>query len=147
MKKAWMAAVAMALPLTGCVATYGQFNEGLDSLVGQPLTVAIDAFGMPKGEKKIAGKRYVQWGRTEAGTIALENETKTYATYHSPMGGGHVVQKDKTTTVAPVTYTCSLILRVSSTSVIENYEYDGDYRGCDDYIYRLNRYREVHAGK
>ena len=50
----------LILSLAGCV-TFGQMNDGLAALKGQPLSAAITKIGLPSSESTVAGMRLVKW--------------------------------------------------------------------------------------
>ncbi len=49
-----------ALTLSAC-ATPGQMQRGLDGMIGQPLSTAVDKLGLPTSENTIAGMHLVTW--------------------------------------------------------------------------------------
>lgn len=67
------------LILAGCV-TPGQFREGIDSLYGKPMSVAVDKLGLPTSEQTVAGMRLVKWsvvsGNEYQCTLTLQIDNK-----------------------------------------------------------------------
>lgn len=53
-------AITILLGLSGCV-TFGQMNDGLAALKGQPLSAAIAKIGLPSSEASVAGMKLVKW--------------------------------------------------------------------------------------
>jgi hypothetical protein len=137
--------IALAVALTGC-ATWGQFDAGLHTLVGQPLSTATDVLGYPTGEREIAGLHLVQWGRSSQGFVPITMPVHSYGTVSGPGGFGSFSSTSSQTSFVPVHYNCSITLRVDSTNVVTGYNYEGNLGGCGSYIKRLNQYRKLNGG-
>jgi hypothetical protein len=54
-------AIALSPLLLAACVTPGQFREGIDSLNGKPVSVAVDKLGLPTSEQTVAGMRLVKW--------------------------------------------------------------------------------------
>lgn len=131
-----VAGLAWAAALSGC-ATFGQLEEGLKNLQGQPLSVAVAKIGYPSSERQVAGMRLVEWGRsnTAVGTMPVTSTTNGYA-----QAGSHVASFGATTTAnAPVllNFQCHITLEVDAKNIIQGAQYDGNLGGCEPYILAL----------
>lgn len=143
--RGYIGAAAVAATLTGCV-TFGQMNQGLDALVGQPLDTAVNVLGYPSGERTIAGRHLVQWGRSAQGFMPVVNTAQTFGTVAANRGWGSYSGTTTSTSYVPVSYNCSITLQVDMTDRVSGYQYNGNIGGCGAYIKRLNRYRKGHRG-
>lgn len=131
---------ASALLLTGCV-TWGQFDQGLDSLVGRPLDDAINVLGMPTEERTVAGRRYIQWGSSSSGFIPVTSPSTTYGTVNTGRTFGTYSATTYSAAYVPVEYSCSITLQIGADERIQKTQYEGNLGGCESYIQALNRFR------
>lgn len=134
MKKT-ISVIAM-LGLTGC-ATWGQLDEGLDSLVGRPLDVAITKLGYPATEQTIAGRKLYRWGNSTQGMAYMPSTTTTSGILGV---GARAVPYTATTdggSYVPVSYACNLTLATNSAGIVISYQYEGNLGGCERYINAL----------
>lgn len=143
--RGYVAAVVAAATLTGCV-TFGQMNQGLSLLVGQPLDTAVDVLGYPSGERTIAGRHLVQWGRSSQGFMPVTNTAQSFGTVAANGRWGTYSGTTTSTSYVPISYNCSITVQVDMTDRISGYQYNGNLGGCEPYIKRLNRYRKTHRG-
>ncbi|WP_342052012.1 MULTISPECIES: hypothetical protein [unclassified Cupriavidus] len=132
------------LVLGGCV-TWGQFDDGLNSLVGRPLDDAINVLGMPAGERTVAGRRYIEWGSTTAGFIAVTSPSTTYGTMNTAGSHGNYSASTISTSYVPVDYNCKVTLQIDAAERIRDGQYEGNLGGCESYIQALNRFRKTLA--
>ncbi|WP_186426354.1 hypothetical protein [Cupriavidus metallidurans] len=137
--------ILAALPLGGC-ATWGQMDQGLNALSGRTLDDAINVFGMPSGEQQIAGRHYVQWGRSSSGFVPMSTPSQTYGNFNVSNGYrnayGNYSSTTYNTTMVPVNYNCTITLELDRDAIIRRGSYQGNLGGCTPYIKSLNRYRE-----
>lgn len=136
MKKYLVALSVFAL--AGC-ATWGQMKTGLDSLLDQPLSVAIDRIGYPTGEQTIAGRKLYRWGSSQQSAMYMPTSTTTTGS----VGTGMTYRPFSATTYGgtyvPVNYNCEIILEVDSNDIIKRYQYNGNLGGCGPYIKALKK--------
>lgn len=136
MKSRMIAGLAGAAVLTGCV-TFGQMDEGLRNLQGQPLSVAVAKIGYPSSERQVAGMRLVEWGRssTAIGSMPVTSTTTGYAQAGSQIG----TYGATTTSSAPMllNFQCHITLEVDAKNIIQGGQYDGNLGGCEPYILAL----------
>lgn len=138
MKKFILPALALLLT-TGC-ATWSDLDQGLRSLHGQPLSVAISKIGYPTDERQIAGMRLVSWSSSKSGIRYVQQSSTTYGTAYSKSEGK---TKYSTTTnyMVPQAYrkSCEITLQVSERNIIQASQYQGDIGGCWNYITALKQ--------
>lgn len=127
-----------AIILAGC-ATWGQFDEGLDALLNMPLSTAIDRLGYPSGERTVAGRRLVEWGRSTNGAMYMPTTATTYGTVNTNRGFGSYSGTTTGGTFMPVNYNCNVTLEVDQDDIIRRYQYEGNLGGCERYIRALKR--------
>lgn len=145
MKKGWLLAAAMLVPLAGCVS-FAEMKKGLNALEGQPLIVSLDVLGMPSSENAEGGNKIIHWVRKDTEhNIDISTTTSAPGSYQVPGAAGHYVQKDTVETLKTVTYSCDVSARVNPAGIVETFGYKGQLGGCDEYISRLNRYRKAHG--
>lgn len=128
--------------LSGC-ASFSQLDDGLNALVGKPLSTAVDTLGVPNGERVITGRHYVQWGRTSAGFMPMPTNSYTYGTANVGSSYGNYSATTLGTIYVPVSYNCTVTLTVDSNERISDWSYDGNLGGCAPYIERLKNYRKA----
>lgn len=120
----------------GC-ATWGQFDKGLDNLVGSPISAAIDRIGYPNTEQTIAGTKVYRWGRSSQGAIYTPTTSTTYGTVSTARGFGTYSATTNGGYMTPVNYNCNLTLVVDENEIIRRYQYEGNLGGCQAYIKAL----------
>lgn len=123
--------------LSGC-ATWGQLDEGLDSLINQPISTAIDRIGYPNSDQMIAGRKIYRWGNSQQSAMYVPTSSYTYGTV-----GANTPYSATTTggTYVPVNYNCSIALEVDANEIIRRYQYNGNLGGCGSYIKALKNGR------
>ncbi len=136
MKK--IALLAAAAALTGCV-TWGQMDDGLRGLIGQPINVAISKIGYPSTEQTIAGRKLYRWGVSRQSVDYMPMVTTT--TGYSGVGASYTPNSSTTLggTYISVDYNCQITLEVDAKEVITGYQYNGNRGGCEPYIKALNK--------
>lgn len=140
MKKA-ICISAIAATLSGC-ATWGQFDTGLNTLIGKPVSLAVDVLGYPSGEREIVGMHLIQWGRSSQGFMPVSTPIQSYGTVATPRGFGSFSTTTMQTSMVPVSYNCSITLQVDANNIVTGYNYEGNLGGCRTYIQRLKKYRK-----
>lgn len=129
-----IAGIVVALTLSGC-ATFGQMEDGLNGLVGQPLDAAVARIGFPSSERNVAGMRIVEWGRSNSAMIAMP----TTATTTGYTSSGPFSATTNSTTPVLLNYRCHIALQVDANNIITRYQYEGNLGGCAPYIRALKR--------
>lgn len=131
-------AVTSVLALAGC-ATWGQMNDGLNGLLGQPINVAISKIGYPATEQTIAGSKLYRWGVSRQSIDYMPTTTTT----NGYIGVGSGLTPYSATTMGgtfiPVNYTCQITLAVDAREIITHYEYNGNLGGCEPFIKALKK--------
>lgn len=131
----------LCILLCGC-ATWGQFEDGLRTLKGRNIDDAINVLGMPSGERTVAGKRYIQWGRSSSEFMPITSPSTTYGTVSTNKSFGTYSATTYTTSYIPVDYSCSVTMQIDSNDTIVRIEYEGNLGGCEPYINNLNQFRK-----
>ncbi|MCT9114719.1 hypothetical protein N6G02_01110 [Cupriavidus gilardii] len=119
----------------------------MSALVGEPLDTAIQVLGMPSGEQTIAGRRYIQWGRSSSGFVPISNTTTSYGSFNTAYNFGTYSKTTTGTSYLPVSYNCTVTVAVDSGEHIRQTQYEGNLGGCEPYIKRLNAYRKARGIK
>lgn len=122
------------LSLAAC-ASFGDFNKGLNSLIGQPIAVAINKLGYPTTQQNIAGDTVYRWNRTATGITS----SPSYTIGTVNVGNVGYSTSAQNISLDETTYSCALTLGTDSKGVIKNYSYDGNLGGCGPYITALNK--------
>lgn len=141
MRKILGIVVSAVLPLAGCV-TWEQFDRGMDTLIGQPVDHAISILGFPSGERIVAGKRYVQWGRSSAGFVPFTSPSYTAGSFNVGNKVGNYSSTTMNTTYMPMSFDCTIVAELDSENRVKRTQYDGNMGGCEPFIIRLNQYRK-----
>jgi hypothetical protein len=136
---------AGAIVLSGCV-TFGQFDQGLASLVGRPIDVAVSVLGFPTGEQTLVGHHLVQWGRSTQGFMPMTTSSQAYGTISTSKGWGAYSGMTAQTSYVPVNFNCSITLQINEANTVVSYQYSGNLGGCKGYIRSLNAYRKGQGG-
>lgn len=131
-------AVLSILTISGC-ATWGQMNEGLQGLLGQPIDVAVNKIGYPTSEQTIAGRKLYRWGSSSQQVAYMPTTTSTTGSFG--VGTGFTPYSATTTggTFVPVNYNCQITLEVDAKQIIQRYQADGNLGGCEPYIKALKK--------
>ncbi|CAG9297394.1 hypothetical protein [Celerinatantimonas diazotrophica] len=114
--------------LSGC-ASFGQMKDGLNTLKGKKVRVAIDVLGKPSDKQINANKTIYTWSLNQRGSIVIPHIL--------PGNGNHTYYQ-----VIPVNHHCSIKLIADTNNEIIKWGYNGDIGGCANYINRLKAYRE-----
>ena len=126
------------LALSGC-ATWGQMEDGLASLQGKPLNVAVNTLGYPSGERTIAGRRLVVWSNQSRGVMFVPQTATTYGNVNALGAAGTYNQTTSYSSAVPLDYQCEIVLEVGTNDIIQGYQYQGNLGGCNNYINSLRR--------
>ncbi|WP_232037694.1 hypothetical protein [Serratia rubidaea] len=127
--------LATTLLLTGCV-TFGQMDNGLDSLVGKNKDVAFRVLGYPGQVQDFDGDKVYTWANSTSGVAMYSAPQTTYGN----VGGTSFYGTTTQTNAVPVEYSCKIQIITGGDGVIKDYNYDGSIGGCESYIHRLNNY-------
>lgn len=127
--------LVVTLFLTGC-ATFGQMDEGLNSLIGKDKNIAFQALGYPSQEQTFDDTNVYTWTNSTTGVAMYSSPQTTYGTVGNTSFYGTTTQ----TNYLPVEYSCKIQVATDKEGKIKNYNYSGNMGGCESYIYRLNSY-------
>lgn len=128
--------IVLLCGLAGCT-TWGQMNDGLAALQGQPLDSAIRVLGYPSGEQTIAGRRLVVWSSQSTGMMYMPQTATTYGNVYAPSGFASYNQTTSYGTMVPLHHQCKITMEVDAANTITGYSYDGNMGGCSRYIKSL----------
>ncbi|XDZ49607.2 hypothetical protein AB8806_17495 (plasmid) [Ralstonia syzygii subsp. celebesensis] len=129
------------LPIAGCV-TWEQFDRGMDVLIGQSVDHAISILGFPSGERTIAGKRYVQWGRSSADFVPIASPSYSTGNFNVGNKVGSYSSTTMNATYIPMSLDCTIVAELDAENRVTRTQYDGNMGGCEPFIIRLNQYRK-----
>jgi hypothetical protein len=131
-----------AVVLPGC-ATFGQLETGLNSMIGQDLSIAVAKLGFPTSERTVAGMKLVEWGRSNNATFLMPTASTTngYAQYGNRMANYSATTTS--TTAVTMNFQCRIILQVDTSNTIRRYQYEGNIGGCASYIQALTPQRRA----
>jgi hypothetical protein len=125
--------IAAAIALSGCVGQ--RLENGLRSLIGQPISVAANRLGYPDGEREILGDKIYFWSTSHSAMLPMANTTTTTGM----VGGTPVYGQTTGMTMVPVHAQCTIQLAVDSAGLIKSWQYRGNPMGCRSYASALNR--------
>lgn len=128
--------IVLLCGLAGCT-TWGQMNDGLASLQGQPLDSAIRVLGYPSGEQTIAGRRLVVWSSQSTGMMYMPQTATTRGNVYAPGAYASYRQTTNYATMVPMHNQCKITMEVDASDIITGYNYDGNMGGCSRYIRAL----------
>lgn len=120
--------------MTGC-ATFGQLEEGMNSLVGRSESEVFHVFGYPDGKQELGGSTVYVWGNNQNTTMFLPQTTSTTGY----VGTTPVYGTTITTQAIPMNFQCTIKVGVSS-GIVNTWQANGNLGGCEPYIDRLNRH-------
>lgn len=129
------------MSLAGC-ATFGQLETGLNSLIGQDLSVAVAQLGFPSAEREVAGMRLVEWGRSNNATFAMPTSSTTTGYVQSGNRTANYSATTMSSTPVTMNFQCHITLQVDSSNVVRRYQYEGNLGGCQPYIRALKEQAE-----
>lgn len=140
MKRVVIGLVAV-ISLAGC-ATFGQLETGLNSLIGQDLSVAVAQLGFPSAEREVAGMRLVEWGRSNNATFAMPTSSTTTGYVQSGNRTANYSATTMSSTPVTMNFQCHITLQVDSANIVRRYQYEGNLGGCQPYIRALKEQAE-----
>jgi hypothetical protein len=124
--------------LTGC-ATFGQLEEGLNSLIGKPDSEAFAVLGYPSSKQEFGNDTVYTWYENRSGTMFIPQ----VATTRGHVGYTPVAGTTTYTQAVPVNYNCQIKLIAGGNGILKQGGYSGNIGGCTPYINLLNTYREA----
>jgi hypothetical protein len=130
--------VFSSLLLTGCMTVQQRLQQGLQSLHGQHLEVAMQRLGVPVGEEQVAGMRVLVWSTNETRTDYVTRSTTASAGILGGEKTRNYGTKIDITTPVIVHAHCTVKLRVGKDDIIQGSGYDGDLQACRRYIHALH---------
>jgi hypothetical protein len=133
MKK--LSKLIIVILLAGC-ATFGQLEEGLNSLMGKQDTEAFSVLGYPSSKQEFGNDTVYSWYLSQSGTLFVpQTSTTTGYAGRTPLYGVTTY-----TQAVPVNYSCQIKLIAGKNGTLKSWEFDGNLGGCTQYINRLKTY-------
>ena len=135
MKKFVLAATALAL--SGCATTTANktLDNGLTSLVGQPIQAAYDRLGYPNGSQVMNGDTFYIWSTNRNVVMPMYNNGTAYGT----VGTTPFQVNTSMPGMMPMNFNCSIRLIAGADGVIKSWDYQGNAGGCQGYVKMLKR--------
>lgn len=120
--------IIVPMLLAAC-ATFGDLNDGLYALVGKDINLAVSVLGQPSGKRQLEANTVYTWTTSRVAGIA---RTGFVPGPQGPVGY-----------IAPATVVqdCLVDLHADSSGKITKAEYSGNMTSCNDYIVRLNQWK------
>lgn len=135
MKKLVSAAAALALAGCATTTTNKTLDNGLASLVGQPIQAAYDRLGYPNGSQTMNGDTFYVWSTNRNVVMPMPNLGSAYGT----VGTTPFQVNTSTTGMVPLNLNCLIRLIVGGDGIIKSWDYQGNAGGCQGYVKLLKR--------
>jgi hypothetical protein len=119
--------VGLLLALTGCAsAEWGRVEQSIESLMDQPLSLAMKHLGYPTSERHIAGKQLYIWERLSVSSVPVV--ANSWGTAAGPFGAttGYTSGISSRASLGH----CKVILEVDSGGIVRGYQLEGNLLGC-----------------
>lgn len=124
--------------LAGCMTSQQRFQQGLQTLHGRHLEMAMQRLGIPVGEENVAGMRVLVWSVNEARTDYVTQSTAASGgLYNGHKYKDYGARIDVKTPVIVQAH-CTVRLRVGPDDIVQGSDYSGDMRTCRRYIHALH---------
>ncbi|AOB30377.1 hypothetical protein AKI39_06210 [Bordetella sp. H567] len=123
--------------LTGCMTSQQRFQQGLQTLHGQPLQMAMQRLGVPVGEENIAGMRVLVWSLNETRTDYVTQSTSASAGRYGGEKPKEYGAQFAITTPVVLHAHCTVKLHVDHDNIVRGSGYDGNIKTCRRYIHAL----------
>lgn len=130
------------LALSGC-ATFGQMEDGLNSLMGRAEQEAFSVLGYPSGKQQFGSDTVYIWEVSKSGTLLLPQTITTYGN----VGSIPIYRTSTFNQAVQVNNNCLIKVAANSSGTLINWEYSGNYGGCNNYINRLDAYNKLRNPK
>ena len=127
-------AITLFTIVSGC-ATFGQMNDGLNALKGQPEQESFAILGYPDGKQEFSGRTIYIWSTHNQSTYLAYNPSTTSGN----IGGIPFSATTNTYSTETIEGECKIKMIVND-GIVEGWEYEGNIAGCEWYIKRLNDY-------
>jgi hypothetical protein len=128
----------LSLLLAGCI-TNQAFSERLNTLVGEPIDVAISKLGYPSSERQVAGRHLYVWSVDRNGTILVPQQSYANGYSTGPFGTTTYQATATTMQAMPVNYVCEIDFEVDMADRIRSFQFSGNQGGCRPFYSRLGQ--------
>lgn len=142
MKKIPLLLICVAL--ASC-ATWKNFNAGLESFVGKPLSSAIQVLGYPSDDQMVAGMRIISWQDNVSGVMALPDASYTTGSISSHGQYGTFRSSTISTSYVPMHGSCKISMKIDENEIIQGFNYSGNRYGCENFMQSVRQYRSMKA--
>jgi hypothetical protein len=132
MKRIFLA-IAATVGLTGCVGDH--MNDGLQSLVGQDIHVAVARLGYPDGQRTMLGDTIYIWSSNHSAVLPLTTTNTTTGN----VGGVPVYGTQTNTNFVPMNFACTIQIATDKSGRITTWQWSGNMGGCQPYANALRR--------
>jgi hypothetical protein len=132
------AVAPLLMLLAGCI-TNQAFSERLNSLVGEPIDVAISKLGYPSGERQVAGHHIYIWSVDRNGTIFVPQQSYASGYATGPFGMTTYQATGTTMQAMPVNYACEIDIEVDIENRVQSGQFSGNQGGCRPFYSRLGQ--------
>jgi hypothetical protein len=126
--------ILSAVLLWGCsTSTFSNLKTGLDNLVDEDLSTAIDILGYPSSKQEIGSENIYTWSKSSSVSYLLPQTNKTTGTI------GTTPISVSTTTNQEVSYNNNCVIKIitNKSDRVITWEYSGNIDGCSVYSNRL----------
>lgn len=135
MKKLLIGTVSLALAGCATTTTNKTLDNGLTSLVGQPIQAAYDRLGYPNGSQTMNGDTFYVWSTNRNVVMPTYNNGTAYGT----VGTTPFQVNTSMPGMMPMNFNCSIRLIVGGDGIIKSWDYQGNAGGCQGYVKMLKR--------
>lgn len=125
--------------LSAC--TFQYMDEGLSSLNGQPIQIAITVLGYPDGQVTVGDTVVYIWNNSESYTYDVPySEITNYTVSSMELGTAFLSGISRGFQTQTIEGSCRIKIAVNSYGYIIHTEYKGSALGCERYADRLYKY-------
>lgn len=114
-------------------------KNGLPYLVGQPIEVAVNVLGLPNAKMEISEYTIYVWSNQYSTTIPITRANTSYTTGYVGTMPVYGSTTSYNTDYMPINNQCRIKLAVSSSGIIQHWEYFGNEGGCQYYANAIKR--------
>lgn len=120
----FVSVLSASLLLAGC-ATFGQINDSLKPLLGQPVDVAIQHFGFPASQMPMGDRTVYRWLSNRIMPMPQYNRSTTYGN----VGGTPFSATTGAITENDIATSCELDIAVQNDVMVQ-YSFRGQLAAC-----------------
>lgn len=129
-----IAVIAIAsLTLTGCMTA--RMNDGLNTMLGKPISYAVGRLGYPDGQREMMGDTLYVWSTNHQAVLPVYNASSTTGT----VGGTPFYGTTSSMGLMRAQAYCTIQIAVTPQGLIKTYQWNGNPIGCRGYASALNR--------